>query len=138
MVSSKRAYNWYISLVAAACMVLYGYDASVFNSVQGSKNWSAWFNKPDGNILGAINTSYTVGAICGGFFFGGPLADFGGRKVAMAVGCVCVIAATFMQAFSPRGNIGPFMAGRVLIGIGQGIALSKFEGCPDRRVEKGN
>lgn len=25
-------------------MVLYGYDASVFNSVQGSDNWLAWFN----------------------------------------------------------------------------------------------
>lgn len=44
MVSSKRAYNWYISMVAAGCMVLYGYDASVFNSVQGSDNWLNWFN----------------------------------------------------------------------------------------------
>ncbi len=24
-------------------MVLYGYDASVFNSVQGSDNWLNWF-----------------------------------------------------------------------------------------------
>jgi hypothetical protein len=29
----------YISVVAALCMVLYGYDASVFNSIQGSDNW---------------------------------------------------------------------------------------------------
>lgn len=36
----------YISLVAASCMVLYGYDASVYNSVQGSKNWVAYFNHP--------------------------------------------------------------------------------------------
>ena len=38
--------NRYISLVAASCMVLYGYDASVYNSVQGSKHWVAWFNNP--------------------------------------------------------------------------------------------
>ena len=44
MVTSKRAYNWYISMVAAGCMVLYGYDASVFNSVQGSSNWLNWFD----------------------------------------------------------------------------------------------
>ena len=44
MVSSKRLYNWYISLVAAMCMVLYGYDASVFNSVQGSQHWLDWFD----------------------------------------------------------------------------------------------
>ena len=25
------------------CMVLYGYDASVFNSVQGSQNWLDYF-----------------------------------------------------------------------------------------------
>ncbi len=31
-------------MVAAMCMVLYGYDASVFNSVQGSNNWLAWFD----------------------------------------------------------------------------------------------
>ena len=33
----------YISMVAAMCMVLYGYDASVFNSVQSSNNWLNWF-----------------------------------------------------------------------------------------------
>jgi hypothetical protein len=29
-----------------------------------------------------------------------------------------------MQAFAPRGNIGVFIAGRVIIGIGQGLALT--------------
>ncbi|KAL2841587.1 general substrate transporter [Aspergillus pseudoustus] len=121
---SKRAYNWYISLVAAACMVLYGYDASVYNSVQGSDNWVAYFDNPDANLIGAINTAYTVGAIFGGFFLGGPVADFLGRKVGMGMGCVLVIISTFMQTFSPRHNVGCFIAGRVIIGIGQGIALT--------------
>ncbi len=31
-------------MVAAMCMVLYGYDASVFNSVQGSQNWLNYFD----------------------------------------------------------------------------------------------
>ena len=147
---SSRAYNWfvdasssrapfswkycflisqhyrYISAVAAACMVLYGYDASVYNAVQGSKHWIAWFNNPDPNMIGAVNTAYTVGAIVGGFFFGGPIADFFGRKIGMATGCVLVIIATFMQAFAPRNSLGCFLAGRCIIGVGQGIALSKF------------
>jgi MFS family permease len=106
-------------------MVLYGYDASVYNSVQGSDNWVAYFNNPDANLIGAINTSYTVGAIFGGFFLGGPVADFLGRKFGMGIGCVLVIVSTFMQTFAPRHNIGCFIAGRVIIGIGQGIALSK-------------
>jgi hypothetical protein len=36
-------------------MVLYGYDASVFNSVQGSANWLAWVDvdtKRDAYMLG--------------------------------------------------------------------------------------
>ncbi|OGM44330.1 sugar transporter [Aspergillus bombycis] len=124
MMGSKRAYNWYISCVAAACMVLYGYDASVYNSVQGSNNWVVYFNDPDDNMIGAVNTAYTVGAIFGGFFLGGPTADFLGRKFGMAIGCVMVIASTFMQTFAPRGNIACFLAGRCIIGVGQGIALT--------------
>ncbi|KAL9109354.1 MAG: hypothetical protein Q9227_005984 [Pyrenula ochraceoflavens] len=122
--SSKRVYNWYISLVAAACMVLYGYDASVYNSVQNSDHWVAWFNNPDDNLIGAINTAYTVGAIVGGWFLGGPCADYFGRKVGMSIGCFLTIVATFMQTFSPQGNLGCFIGGRVIIGLGQGIALT--------------
>lgn len=105
-------------------MVLYGYDASVYNSVQGSENWVAYFNDPGPNMIGAVNTAYTVGAIFGGFFLGGPTADFLGRKVGMATGCVMVIVATFMQTFSPRHNMACFLAGRCIIGIGQGVSLS--------------
>lgn len=34
------------------------------------------------------------------------------------------IIATFMQTFAPEHNVGVFIAGRVIIGLGQGIALS--------------
>ncbi|RJE23924.1 sugar transporter [Aspergillus sclerotialis] len=105
-------------------MVLYGYDASVYNSVQGSDNWVAYFNDPGPNMIGAVNTAYTVGAIFGGFFLGGPTADFLGRKIGMATGCIMVIVATFMQTFSPRHNMACFLAGRCIIGIGQGISLT--------------
>ena len=75
-------------------------------------------------MIGALNTSYTVGAVVAGFFFGGPLADYAGRRIGMASGAVLVIIATFMQTWSPRGNLGVFIAGRVIIGLGQGLALS--------------
>ncbi|RYC59597.1 hypothetical protein CHU98_g6602 [Xylaria longipes] len=95
MPSSKVVYNWYIALVAAMCMVLYGYDASVFNAAQGSDNWLEWFDlnaKNDAYLIGLVNTAYTIGAIVSGFFFGGPVARF--------------------------------IGGRVLIGLGQGLALT--------------
>lgn len=64
-------------MVAAACMVLYGYDASVYNSVQGSANWLAWNDHPETNtqIIGGVNTAYTVGAIIAGWFLGGPIVS---------------------------------------------------------------
>ena len=42
----------------------------------------------------------------------------------MFIGAFLVIIATFMQTFSPYRNLGCFIGGRVLIGLGQGIALS--------------
>ncbi|KAJ2891692.1 hypothetical protein MKZ38_000066 [Zalerion maritima] len=125
--TGKRVYNWYISLVAAMCMVLYGYDASVFNSVQASDNWLNWFDlnlDEDTYLIGMINTAYTIGAIVAGFFIGGPTADFLGRRWGMGIGCFITIVATFMQAFAPKHNLGVFMGGRVLVGVGQGIALT--------------
>ena len=47
----------------------------------------------------------------------------------MGLGCFITIIATFIQAFSPHHKIGVFIFGRVLIGIGQGIALSKPDLC---------
>ena len=77
-------------------------------------------------MLGLINTSYTIGAIVSGWFIGGPLSDFLGRRWGMGIGCFLTIVATFVQAFAPYHNIGAFIGGRVLIGLGQGIALSKW------------
>lgn len=68
----------YICMVAATCMVLYGYDASVFNAAQGSANWLDYFDlhkKDDAYLIGLVNTAYTIGAIVGGFFMAGPLVS---------------------------------------------------------------
>ncbi|KFY63574.1 hypothetical protein V496_03882 [Pseudogymnoascus sp. VKM F-4515 (FW-2607)] len=122
--TKKRWYNWYISLVAAACMVLYGYDASTYNACQNSPHWVKYFDDPDSYTLGLINTSYNIGGIVSGFFFGGPIADRFGRRWGMGIGCFMTIIATFMQTFAPEHNVGVFIAGRVIIGLGQGIALT--------------
>ncbi|KAF4811134.1 Quinate permease [Colletotrichum siamense] len=127
MAMSGRVYSWYSALLAAMCMVLYGFDASVFNSVQASDNWLAYFDldkDEDTQLIGLINTAYTIGAIVAGFFIGGPLADFAGRRIGMGAGCLVTIIAAFMQAFAPRHNLGVFIAGRVIIGLGQGMALT--------------
>lgn len=127
MPSKTRVYNWFIAMVAASCMTLYGFDSSVFNALQASENWLNWFNldlKNDSYTVGLINTCYTIGAIVSGFFIGGPLADWLGRRAGMGIGCFITIIAAIIQAFAPKGKLGVFILGRVLIGIGQGTALS--------------
>ncbi|KAL7894278.1 hypothetical protein HDV63DRAFT_383924, partial [Trichoderma sp. SZMC 28014] len=47
----------------------------------------------------------------------------------MFIGGLLTVVATFIQAFSPRRNLGCFIAGRVLIGIGQGMALTAGPVC---------
>lgn len=41
------------------CMVLYGYDASTYNSVQASSNWLAWFNLTSVRILPTTKKIHT-------------------------------------------------------------------------------
>ncbi|KAJ5040395.1 uncharacterized protein L3040_006051 [Drepanopeziza brunnea f. sp. 'multigermtubi'] len=128
MMHKTRVYNWYAALVAAGCMVLYGYDAAVFNAVQANKPWLAYFNfdteSPDTNLLGLINTSYSIGAIVAGWFLGGPFADWLGRRAGTGIGCFITVIATIIQTFAPRHQLGVFIFGRVLIGVGQGMALT--------------
>lgn len=54
-------------MTAALCMVLYGYDAFVFNSVQGSPNWRDWVNldvEEDTQMLGLSKSKVPVQALC--------------------------------------------------------------------------
>ncbi|ORY79779.1 general substrate transporter [Leucosporidium creatinivorum] len=121
--TKTAVYNWYASMVAAGCMVLYGYDASVFNATQGSKNWVNYFGNPTTTQIGTINSVYIVGNIVAGWFFSAPVSTYFGRRVAMAVGCALVVIATFVQTFAPRGHLGAFLGGRFIVGLGQGMAL---------------
>jgi MFS family permease len=105
-----------------------------------------WWTPQAGELLGLVNTTYSIGAIVAGWFIGGPTvgwnfqmleivvqlliplvqADFLGRRWGMGLGCFITVVATFIQTFAPYHKIGVFIFGRVLIGIGQGMALSKF------------
>jgi MFS family permease len=76
----------------------------------------------DANVIGSVNTAYTVGCVISGFFVSAPISNYIGRRYAMMIGCLLVIIASFLAAFSPR-NIGAFIGAKALVGIGQGITL---------------
>jgi hypothetical protein len=46
LISLANVIGRYAAMVAAGCMVLYGFDAAIFNNVQVNKQWLAWFNNP--------------------------------------------------------------------------------------------
>lgn len=66
-------------------MILMGYDSSVFNSVQASKNWADAMGHPGAHMIGLINTVYTVGGIVTGWFLSGPTV-FSGPQIASVCG----------------------------------------------------
>ncbi|KAK4127165.1 general substrate transporter [Parathielavia appendiculata] len=125
--SKQVWYNWYAGLVAAGCIILMGYDSSVFNSVQASQNWKSAMGDPDPYMIGLVNTVYTIGAIITGWFLSGPTSDYLGRRIGMGIGCMITVVATVLQAFPPaNGSLACFMVGRVLIGVGTALATSNF------------
>lgn len=70
-------------------MVLYGYDAAVFNTCQNSKNWVAWMDTPNTYKIGLVNTSYNIGGIVSGFFFGGPVVSLLAEQYLDRTGARC-------------------------------------------------
>jgi MFS family permease len=94
--------------------------------------------KIDPNIIGAVNTgmylahydsssknaddqAYTVGGIVTGFLITPTLSKYLGRRFCIQLGLAIVIVSTFVQAFAP--NMPAFIAGRLLMGMGQGLAV---------------
>ncbi|KAJ3132826.1 hypothetical protein HK100_004964 [Physocladia obscura] len=130
--TNKLIYAYFICVVASMSMFMYGYDASTFNTVNGFATWNAFFG--DGtcksktnatvvcsNVLGNVNTGYTVGAIFTGFFIAPIISDLYGRKLPLAIGAIFIVGFTFMQTFA--NDYLTHVLGRGGIGLGQGLML---------------
>ncbi|KAF4628038.1 hypothetical protein G7Y89_g10113 [Cudoniella acicularis] len=113
--------NKYAAMVAASCETLIGFDGAVFNAIQGNSYWLEWFNTPTGNLLGSINTSSAISAIIVGWFFASPITNYLGRRWGMAIGAFFAVVGALLQTFSPHHNLACFIAGRVILGVAQGL-----------------
>lgn len=98
----------------------------MYNAVQGIDNWVEWVGHPDSETIGGVNTAYSVCAIISGWFLAAPCADILGRKAAMAIGSVLIMIGAILETFTKRHTIGMFIAGRAVVGLGQGIALCAY------------
>lgn len=61
----KNLRRLYFSLVPAVLGVemTSGYDGSILNGLQAVDAWNAYFNKPEGAILGVITAAFSIGAV---------------------------------------------------------------------------
>lgn len=71
----------------------------MLNSSQNMDAWQEFFDHPKSSRLGLMNNAYNIGSIIS-FFFVPYLADWFGRKLPIAIGCVIMIGGGLLSTFS--------------------------------------
>ncbi|KAJ4322026.1 hypothetical protein N0V94_002605 [Neodidymelliopsis sp. IMI 364377] len=113
----RKLYFWACILCVASATT--GYDGMMMNSSQQMNRWTNYFHKPDDNRLGIMNNAYNIGSIVS-FFIVPFAAEWWGRKIPIAIGCVIMIAGALVSTFSTNWEI--YMAGRLVLGFGNSFA----------------
>ncbi|ORY93328.1 general substrate transporter [Syncephalastrum racemosum] len=126
MMSRKRFYCYMCGICTSLCMFINGFDASVFNNLQGIDSFMRYMglsatDPSDQSMIGAVTSCYMAATIVAGLSVSPLVTHYFGRRASIFLGCFIVIIASFIQTFSP--NIGAFIGGRIILGLGQGIAL---------------
>ncbi|KAJ5137340.1 hypothetical protein N7526_003573 [Penicillium atrosanguineum] len=114
-----RFYSISVALLAATGSFLFGYDSGVMTDVIISPNFLRYFNTSQTSaIIGAINSTYSGGAVIGSLQ-GGLTMDRFGRKFTIQLGAfICCIGAT-LQASAQ--NLSMILVGRILAGWAVGL-----------------
>ncbi|KAJ6115496.1 hypothetical protein N7523_005913 [Penicillium sp. IBT 18751x] len=114
-----RFYSISVALLAATGSFLFGYDSGVMTDVIESPNFLGYFKTSQTSaIIGAINSTYSGGAMIGSLQ-GGLTMDRFGRKFTIQLGAIiCVIGAT-LQASAQ--NLSMILVGRILAGWAVGL-----------------
>ncbi|KFY45409.1 hypothetical protein V495_03000 [Pseudogymnoascus sp. VKM F-4514 (FW-929)] len=110
---------YFYAAILCVCSATTGYDGSMLNSSQVMDNWQSYFGSPTGSKLGILNSIYQIGSIAS-FPFAPFMADYFGRKIPIAVGCIIMIVGAFLSAFTD--GYGMYLGGRFLVGFGNSLA----------------
>ena len=86
----------------------------MMNGLQTLHQWSEYFDKPEGAILGLINAVYPLGKVVA-LFLVTYVSDRWGRKLPITIGLVACIAFAIMQALSK--SLAAFVTSRALLGF---------------------
>ncbi|CAG8176562.1 unnamed protein product [Penicillium salamii] len=108
-----------VAALAATGSFLYGYDSGVMTDVIDSPNFLNYFGTTQTSaIVGAINSTFSGGAVIGSLQ-GGLTMDRFGRKATIQLGAfICLIGAILQAAAQ---NLAMILVGRVLAGWAIGL-----------------
>jgi MFS family permease len=88
-----------------------GFDSSLLNGLQILPDWLAYFNHPEGAVLGVLGAAQNIGALVAI-----PLAPFAtdglGRRMTIFAGSLIMLGGVILQALST--HINHFIASRAL------------------------
>ncbi|KAJ5750326.1 hypothetical protein N7533_007354 [Penicillium manginii] len=114
-----RPFTIFVACLAATGSFLFGYDSGVMTDVIESPNFLAYFRTTQTSaIIGAINSTFSGGAVIGSLQ-GGLTMDRFGRKITIQIGaCICLVGA-ILQASAQ--NLSMILVGRILAGWAVGL-----------------
>ncbi|GJN72392.1 hypothetical protein PLICBS_006465 [Purpureocillium lilacinum] len=98
---------------------LFGYDSGVMTDVIASKNFQNFFDTTDTSpIVGAINSTFSGGAVFGALF-GGVIMDKYGRRRTIGVGALICTVGALLQAAA--WHLAMMLVGRITAGFAIGL-----------------
>ncbi|KAJ4263917.1 hypothetical protein NW762_005955 [Fusarium torreyae] len=114
-----QAYNIGLACFAAIGSFLFGYDSGVMTDVIDSKNFQTFFDTTTTSpIIGAINSTFSGGAVFGALF-GGVIADKFGRRKTIGIGAlICTVGAVLQAA---AYHLAMMLVGRIIAGFAVGL-----------------
>lgn len=88
---------------------------SLMNALQSLDDWKAYFNNPEGALLGTVIAAQSIGCLLA-LPFVGDLCDRWGRKPVLLAGIIIICIAAAIQTAAV--DLAMFIVARLLIGFG--------------------
>ncbi|KAK4139578.1 general substrate transporter [Dichotomopilus funicola] len=114
-----KAFNISLAAFAATGSFLFGYDSGVMTDVIASEDFLEFFHTDTGSaIIGAINSTFSGGAVFGSLM-GGLTMDRFGRRKTILIGALIALVGAILQ--SAAQNLAMILVGRIVAGWAVGL-----------------
>ncbi|KAL9071813.1 MAG: hypothetical protein Q9157_005324 [Trypethelium eluteriae] len=114
-----KAFNIFLATFAATGSFLFGYDSGVMTDVIASQDFLTFFDTNSSSpIIGAINATFSGGAVFGSLM-GGLTMDRFGRKKTVQIGAVIASVGAILQCAAY--NLAMMLVGRIIAGWAVGL-----------------